>query len=138
MDEDLKQRIPLDSLFNVQSLVWDFTVDQESLAESYYCQIISSRNTLVLYTTNTTKYKDFSKKFLMYMIEFTVFNDCTYFMISIERNGDDYEKIYRSLLTNGFTSCDEDNQDPENFRLVQTKVHKKHQEQPIEEVDIFH
>ncbi|MCQ2820811.1 MAG: hypothetical protein MJ252_26425 [archaeon] len=121
----------------MESLVYDHTTNQEIVLESYYCQILKDKNSFLFYTGQKSELKNFTKKFLMCVIEFSLFMDLGNVIISINRKSPEADKIYRSLITTGFKNCDEINNDPDHFRMITTSIQKRERNEPLEEVPVF-
>lgn len=121
----------------MESLIYDHTSNTEVVLENYACQILKEKRSFILYTNPNSTYQNFTKKFIMSVIQFALFMNLNNFVVFIDRKSNDYETLFRSLLTTGFSNADDFNYEPENYRVLKTAIQRREKDEPLEEVPVL-
>ena len=138
MNESLKEKIPKNTIFNINSLVFNIESHQEEVLSKYDCYYNSNNNSFCIIIGDNAKYSDFSKEIMMNLMDFSQKLSISSINLLICRKNKDYVKLLQGMLTVGFTNDDVAKTtqiDGKNYKILKMSLSKAQAE--IEEVDFM-
>ena len=138
MNESLKEKIPKNTIFNINSLVFNIESHQEEVLSKYDCYYNSNNNSFYIIIGDNAKYSDFSKEIMMNLMDFSQKLSISSINLLICRKNKDYVKLLQGMLTVGFTNDEVTKTtqiDGKNYKILKMSLSKAQAE--IEEVDFM-
>ena len=138
MNESLKEKIPKNTIFNINSLVFNIESHQEEILSKYDCYYNSNNNSFCIIIGDNAKYSDFSKEIMMNLMDFSQKLSISSINLLICRKNKDYVKLLQGMLTVGFTNDEVTKTtqiDGKNYKILKMSLSKAQAE--IEEVDFM-
>jgi hypothetical protein len=138
MNESLKEKIPKNTIFNINSLVFNIESHQEEILSKYDCYYNSNNNSFYIIIGDNAKYSDFSKEIMMNLMDFSQKLSISSINLLICRKNKDYVKLLQGMLTVGFTNDEVTKTtqiDGKNYKILKMSLSKAQAE--IEEVDFM-
>ena len=138
MNESLKEKIPKNTIFNINSLVFNIESHQEEILSKYDCYYNSNNNSFYIIIGDNAKYSDFSKEIMMNLMDFSQKISISSINLLICRKNKDYVKLLQGMLTVGFTNDEVTKTtqiDGKNYKILKMSLSKAQAE--IEEVDFM-
>ena len=138
MNESLKEKIPKNTIFNINSLVFNIESHQEEILSKYDCYYNSDNNSFYIIIGDNAKYSDFSKEIMMNLMDFSQKLSISSINLLICRKNKDYVKLLQGMLTVGFTNDEVTKTtqiDGKNYKILKMSLSKAQAE--IEEVDFM-
>ena len=138
MNESLKEKIPKNTIFNINSLVFNIESHQEEILSKYDCYYNSNNNSFCIIIGENSKYSDFSKEIMMNLMDFSQKLSISSINLLICRKNKDYVKLLQGMLTVGFTNDEVTKTtqiDGKNYKILKMSLSKAQAE--IEEVDFM-
>ena len=135
MNESLKEKIPKNTIFNINSLVFNIESHQEEILSKYDCYYNSNNNSFYIIIGDNAKYSDFSKEIMMNLMDFSQKLSISSINLLICRKNKDYVKLLQGMLTVGFTNDEVTKTtqiDGKNYKILKMSLSKAQAE--IEEV----
>ena len=138
MNESLKEKIPKNTIFNINSLVFNIESHQEEILSKYDCYYNSNNNSFYIIIGDNAKYSDFSKEIMMNLMDFSQKLSISSINLLICRKNKDYVKLLQGMLTVGFTNDEVTKTtqiDGKKYKILKMSLSKAQAE--IEEVDFM-
>ena len=138
MNESLKEKIPKNTIFNINSLVFNIESHQEEILSKYDCYYNSNNSSFYIIIGDNAKYSDFSKEIMMNLMDFSQKLSISSINLLICRKNKDYVKLLQGMLTVGFTNDEVTKTtqiDGKNYKILKMSLSKAQAE--IEEVDFM-
>ena len=138
MNESLKEKIPKNTIFNINSLVFNIESHQEEILSKYDCYYNSNNNSFYIIIGDNAKYSDFSKEIMMNLMDFSQKLSISSINLLICRKNKDYVKLLQGMLTVGFTNDEVTKTtqiDGKNYKILKMSLSNAQAE--IEEVDFM-
>jgi hypothetical protein len=138
INESLKEKLPKNTLFNINSLIFNIESHQEEILSKYDCYYNSNNNSFCIIIGDNAKYSDFSKEIMMNLMDFSQKLSISSINLLICRKNKDYVKLLQGMLTVGFTNDDVAKTtqiDGKNYKILKMSLSKAQAE--IEEVDFM-
>jgi len=114
--KNLKTTIPENTLFNINSIIFNLENNKEEVLNKYNCFYNPSLEALCIMIEDATKYSDLSKEIVMNLMDFAHKMAIKNLILMIDRKNKDYVKILQGMMTVGFIN------DP-NYKV--TKINTK-------------
>jgi len=105
--KNIKNQIPENSIFNINSLIFNLENNKEEVLNKYNCFYNPSLDALCIMIENITKYSDLSKEIVMNLMDFAQKMSIKNLILLIDRKNKDYVKILQGMMTVGF--CNDSN-----------------------------
>ena len=88
LNKDLKNQIPKNQIFHINSLIFNITKHKREILSKYECYYDESSNALSLLLSEEICYSDFTKEIMINLLEFTqkVGIDTIYFLVAKKIN----------------------------------------------------
>ena len=138
INESLKEKLPKNTLFNINSLIFNIESHQEEILSKYDCYYNSNNNSFCIIIGDNAKYSDFSKEIMMNLMEFSQKLSISSIFLLICRKNKDYVKLLQGMLTVGFTNEETTKTttiDGKMYKILKMNLSKAQAE--IEEVDFM-
>ena len=138
MNESLKEKIPKNTIFNINSLVFNIESHQEEILSKYDCYYNSNNNSFYIIIGDNAKYSDFSKEIMMNLMDFSQKLSISSINLIKKKKNKDYVKLLQGMLTVGFTNDEVTKTtqiDGKNYKILKMSLSKAQAE--IEEVDFM-
>lgn len=100
----LKNQIPENTLFNINSLIFNLENNREEILNKYNCFYNPSLEALCIMIEEVTRYSDLSKEIVMNMMEFAQKMSIKNVVILLDRKNKNYVKILQGMMTVGFVN----------------------------------
>ena len=102
LNKDLKNQIPKNQIFHINSLIFNITKHKREILSKYECYYDESSNALSLLLSEEICYSDFTKEIMINLLEFTqkVGIDTIYFLVA--KKNKQYLRIIQDLMIVGF------------------------------------
>ena len=100
--KNVKQCLPENTLFNINSLVFNLEKSREEVLNKYDCFYNPSLDALCLIVEEKTKYSDLRKEIVMNIMEFAQTMGIKNLILLLDRKNKDYVKILQGMMTVGF------------------------------------
>ena len=102
LNQDLKEQIPRNQIFRINSLIFNITKHKREILSKYDCYYDESSNSLSLLLSEEICYSDFTKEIMINLFEFTqkVGIDFIYFLVATKNQ--QYLRIIKDLMIVGF------------------------------------
>ena len=126
------------TLFNINSLIFNIESHQEEVLSKYDCYYNSNNNSFCIIIGENSKYSDFSKEIMMNLMDFSQKLSISSINLLICRKNKDYVKLLQGMLTVGFTNDEVTKTtqiDGKNYKILKMSLSKAQAE--IEEVDFM-
>lgn len=102
LNKDLKEQIPKNQIFRINSLIFNITKHKREILSKYDCYYDESSNSLSLLLSEEICYSDFTKEIMINLLDFTqkVGIDVIYFLVA--KKNQQYLRIIKDLMIVGF------------------------------------
>ena len=102
LNKDLKNQIPKNQIFHINSLIFNITKHKREILSKYECYYDESSNALSLLLSEEICYSDFTKEIMINLLDFTqkVGIDTIYFLVA--KKNKQYLRIIQDLMIVGF------------------------------------
>jgi len=100
----MKQQLPENTLFNINSLVFNLENNKEEVLSKYNCFYNPSLEALCVMIEDKTKYSDLSKEIVMNIMDFATKMSIKNIILMIDRKNKDYVKVLQGMMTVGFST----------------------------------
>ena len=102
--KNLKSQIPENTIFNINSIIFNLENNKEEILNKYNCFYNPSLEALCIMIEDATKYSDLSKEIVMNLMDFAHKMAIKNLILMIDRKNKDYVKILQGMMTVGFTN----------------------------------
>jgi hypothetical protein len=99
-----RNQLPENTLFNINSLIFNLENNKEEILNKYNCFYNPSLEALCIMIEEVTKYSDLSKEIVMNMMEFAQKMSIKNVVLLLDRKNRDYVKILQGMMTVGFVN----------------------------------
>lgn len=102
LNQDLKEQIPKNQIFRINSLIFNITKHKREILSKYDCYYDEESNSLSLLLSEDICYSDFTKEIMINLLDFTqkVGIDVIYFLVA--KKNQQYLRIIKDLMIVGF------------------------------------
>jgi hypothetical protein len=101
---NIKQQLPENTLFNINSLIFNLENNKEEVLNKYNCFYNPALEALCIMIEEGTKYSDLSKEIVMNMMDFAQKMSIKNMVLLLDRKNKDYVKILQGMMTVGFSN----------------------------------
>jgi hypothetical protein len=102
--KSLKNQIPENTLFNINSIIFNLENNKQEILKKYNCFYNPSLEALCIMIEEVTKYSELSKEIVMNMMEFAQKMSIKNVVLLLDRKNKDYVKILQGMMTVGFVN----------------------------------
>jgi hypothetical protein len=99
-----KSQLPENTLFNINSLIFNLEKNKKEVLSKYNCFYNPSLEALCIMVEDGTKYSDLSKDMMMNVMSFAERMGIKNLIILLDRKNKDYIKILQGMMTVGFNN----------------------------------
>lgn len=102
LSTSLKTELPKNSLFLINSLVFNLEKHEREVYSKYYCFYDETENSLSIVVSDKAKYSHFSREIMMNLMDFVQKTKINTIYFLLNRKNGQYVKILQGMLTVGF------------------------------------
>jgi hypothetical protein len=136
--KSLKAKLPENSLFNINSLIFNLKNNKEEVVSKYNCFYNPSLEAFCIIVEEGTRYTDLSKEIVLNLMTFAQKVGVKNLILLLDRTNRDYVKILQGMMTVGFNNdaamktCHLGDKDYKILRMTMNTVQEE-----VEEVSFF-
>ena len=135
LNQDLKEKIPKNTVFEINSLIFNITQHKKEILTKYKCIYDEDSNSLSILFSKDLRFADFTKQIMINLLEFAQKAEIETIYFLVAKKNDQYIKIVQDLMIVGF-EIDGKNKtiDIEGLAYKVLKLQVKEQDDAIEEI----